>query len=205
MQLPTHRRFILPLIITLAFSVGCSTVELTSVVDTQFLLGSRLFPLGSVLVVYDSRDLALKQEFESEFKDYLGENSSVQVRTDIELYSPLKRMEEKEKVWALKDNSIAAVIYISGGGSGRQLRDWLLPEAPDIDTDTQAWKSSVVKLFLPSTAQVVWAGSIAGHESSTGEDLFSRGFFSAVTGDLIRRGILDVPRAVSPGLPGFNR
>lgn len=199
-----RRPILLPLVIAIV-TAGCSPVELTSVVDTQFLLGSRMFPLNSVLIVYDSRDLAMKQEFESDFRDYLIRNSSAQVHTDIELYSPLKRMAEKEKIWALKDNGIVAVIYIPGGGSGRPLRDWLLPEAPEIDTETQAWKSSVVKVFLPATAQVVWAGSIAGTQDASGEVLHSKGFFSAVTADLIRRGILDIPRAASPGLPGFNR
>jgi hypothetical protein len=96
-------------------------------------------------------------------------------------------------------------LYISGGGGGRPLRDWLLPEAADIDTDTQAWKSSAVKLFLPSTGQVVWAGSIAGTDAIVSEDLLSSRFFNAVTSDLIRRGILDIPRVANPGLRGFNR
>jgi hypothetical protein len=199
-------RFSILFLCTLFLAItACSSVELTSVVDTQFLLGSRLFPLNSILVVYDSRDLALKQEFETSFSAYLTDNAAVKVYSDIELYSPLKKVEEKEKEWALRDNSINGVIYISGGGSGRSLRDWLLPEAAEIDTDTQAWKSSAVKLFLPSTGQVVWAGNVAGNDAYVGEGLLSRGFFSAVNSDLVRRGILDIPRSANPGLRGFNR
>jgi hypothetical protein len=62
-----------------------------------------------------------------------------------------------------------------------------------------------VKLFLPSTGQVVWAGSIEGIDAYVGEELNSRSFYSAVVGDLVRRGILDIPRAENPGLRGFNR
>ncbi|MFZ1731827.1 MAG: hypothetical protein WBQ23_02465 [Bacteroidota bacterium] len=204
--MPTATRFFRLLIFTAALSMaGCTSVELTSVVDSQFLLGSRLLPLNSVLIVYDSRDLALKQEFESGFKDYLQGNSSAEVYLDIDLYSPLKKLEEKEKEWALRDNKIDGVIYFSSGGSGRSLREWLLPEAKDIETETQAWKSSAVKVFLPSTGQVVWAGNITGSDAFVGEALLSRSFFSAVSGDLVRRGILDIPRIANPGLRGFNR
>ncbi|MBE0644263.1 MAG: hypothetical protein IH600_09300 [Bacteroidetes bacterium] len=205
MPTTTPRLAILPLVILILAFAGCSTVELTSVVDTQFLLGSRLMPLQTVLVVYDTRDLALKQDFESSFADYIRANTSTIVHTDIELYSPLKKLEDKEKVWALKDNNIDGVIYLYGGGSGRPLRDWLLPEAPEIDADTPAWKSSAVKLFLPSTGQVVWAGSVVGLDAFVGVELNSRGFFSAVVGDLVRRGMLDIPRPANPGLRGFNR
>ncbi len=198
---PYYPLFVL-LLLTLA---GCSSVNLTSVVDTQFLLGSRLLPLQGLLVVYDSRDLTLKQDFETSFAEYIRENTSAIAHTDIELYSPLKNLDEKEKIWALKDSYIDGVLYIYGGGSGRPLRDWLLPEAKDIDKETQAWKSSAVKLFLPSTGVVVWAGNVEGNDAFVGEELNSGGFFSAVVADLVRRGILEVPRSENPGLRGFNR
>ena len=184
---------------------GCSPVELTSVIDTQFLLTSRDIPINSLLVVYDSKDLALKQQFEEGFAEYLRENSAAQVFADIDLYSPLKKMEDREKTWAIRDNSISAVLYVYGGGSGRSLRDWLLPEAADIDTETQAWKSSAARLFLPATGQVVWAGNVTGQIAYVGEDLFGSGFYSAVTADLIKRGILEVPRVQNPAMRGFNR
>ncbi|MBR9976228.1 MAG: hypothetical protein KFF77_11650 [Bacteroidetes bacterium] len=186
-------------------STSCSTVELTSVVDTQFLLTTRDIPLNSMMVVYDTKDLALKQRFEAEFAEYLRDNTSAQVYLDIELYSPLKNMPEQEKVWAIRDNSIAAVLYVSGGGSGRPLRDWLLPESPDIDTETQAWKSSAARLFLPATGQVIWAGNIEGGINYVGVELISGSFYSAITSDLIRRGILAVPRVENPAMRGFNR
>lgn len=205
MPTTTRRFFLLLHAIAAMFLSSCSTVELTSVVDTQFLLTTRDIPLNSLLVVYDTKDLALKQQFEAEFAEYLRKNTSAQVYQDIELYSPLKNMSEQEKVWAIRDNSIAAVLYVSGGGSGRPLRDWLLPESPDIDTQTQAWKSSAARLFLPATGQVVWAGNIEGGINYIGEDMFTGGFYSAITSDLVRRGILDVPRVENPAMRGFNR
>ena len=205
--MPTKTRrlsFLLPALAALIMA-SCSSVELTSVIDTQFLLTTRDIPLNSLLVVYDAKDLALKQRFESEFAEYLRDNTSAQVHTDIELYLPLKNMSDQEKVWAIRDNSITAVLYVSGGGSGRPLRDWLLPESPDIDTQTQAWKSSAARLFLPATAQVVWAGNIAGGINFIGEDMFSGSFYGAITSDLIKRGILAPPVVENPAMRGFNR
>ncbi len=204
--MPITFRFLpLYLLVALFVVTGCAPMELSSVVDTQFLLGSRDLPMSNVLVVYDSRDLTVKQEFELAFSEYLEANSAVKAHTDIELYSPLKKLSEKEKEWALRDNNIDGVLYISGGGSGRSLREWLLPESPDIDIETQAWKSSDVRIFLPTTAQVVWAGSLQERDAVLNEDFLSRGFYSAVTSDLVRRGILDIPRVANPGLRGFNR
>jgi hypothetical protein len=200
-----YRRLAVLAFISLSLTAGCSTVDLSTVVDTQFLLTSRDLPLNSLLVVYDAKDLALKQEFEGAFAEYLREHTSAEVRTDIELYSPLKQMEEREKVWALRDNKITAVLYVYGGGSGRPLRDWLLPEAPDLDTGTPAWKSSAAKIFLPATAQVVWAGNVVGQDALVRENLFSRGFYSAIVSDLVRRGFLDVPHVANPAMRGFNR
>jgi hypothetical protein len=198
------RPLFLPLA-SLLMLAGCSTVELTSVVDTQFLLTTRDLPFNSVLVVYDTKDLALKQKFEYAFSEYLRENSATQVHADIDLYSPLKQMEEKEKTWALRDNNIVAVLYFQGGGSGRSLRDWLLPEAPDIDISTAAWKSGAAKVFIPTTGQVVWAGNVAEHDAFVGEELISSGFYSAVVSDLVRRGFLESPRVENPAMRGFNR
>ncbi|MDX9757906.1 MAG: hypothetical protein RBU27_01995 [Bacteroidota bacterium] len=204
--IPSRTHFVLPLLFVVAALLsGCASVELSSILDTQFLLTTRDLPFNSVLVVYDSKDLARKQEFEHAFAAYLREHTDAQIHADIDLYSPLKRLEEKEKTWALRDNSIQAVLYMHGGGGGRSLRDWLLPEAPDLDTETPAWKSSAVKLFLPATAQVVWAGSVMGHEGYVGEELRSRAFFSAVVADLVGHGMLDMPRVDNPALRGFNR
>lgn len=203
---PLRRRSVLPLLLTIsALLSGCASVELSSITDTQFLLTTRDLPFNSVLVVYDSKDLARKQEFEHALAEYLRGHTAAQVHADIDLYSPLKQLEDKEKTWALRDNSIQAVLYMHGGGSGRPLRDWLLPEAPDLDTETPAWKSSVVKLFLPATAQVVWAGNVAGHEAMVDEKLFGRAFSSAIVADLVGHGMLEMPRIDNPAMRGFNR
>ena len=184
---------------------GCSSVELNSLVDTQFLLANRILPLQNILVVYDTRDLAEKDAFEKEFADYLRGSANVNVFRDIDLYSPLKNMSDKEKLWALKDEGIEGVLYLFGGDSQRSLREWLYPEAPDIDRNTPAWQTGVIKLFLPTTAQVIWVGSIAEYGSVVYEDLNSSAFFSAVSSDLLRRGIIDVQEDTSPGLRGFIR
>lgn len=203
---PFHTPIVLLLLLSATGPIsGCASVELSSILDTQFLLTTRDLPFNSVLVVYDTKDLARKQEFEQAVTDYLREHTAAQVHADIDLYSPLKQLEDKEKIWALRDNSIQAVLYLPGGGSGRPLRDWLLPEAPEIDTETPAWKSSTAKLFLPATAQVVWAGSVMGHEGYVGEELRSRAFYSAIVADLVGHGILEIPRVENPGLRGFNR
>lgn len=204
MSVSPLRPFFLPFAALLLLT-GCSSVELTSVVDTQFLLTTRDLPFNSILVVYDTKDLALKQEFEYGLVEYLRGNSAAQAHADIDLYSPLKKMEDKEKTWALRDNNIVAVLYFHGGGSGRSLRDWLLPEAPDIDISTAAWKSGAAKVFIPTTGQVVWAGNVAEHDAFVGEELISGGFYSAVVSDLIRRGFLEAPRVENPAMRGFNR
>ncbi len=193
------------LVVTAAMLGGCSSVELNSVVDTQFLLANRILPLQNILVVYDSRDLAAKDAFEAAFADYLRGSANVNVFRDIDLYSPLKNMSDKEKLWALKDEGIEGVLYLFGGDSQRSLREWLYPDAPDIDKNTPAWQTGAIKLFLPTTAQVIWVGSIADYGSVVYEDLNSRSFFSAVSSDLLRRGIIAVQEDTSPGLRGFNR
>lgn len=189
----------------LLFLTACAGVDMSSVVDTQFLMTNRDLPLQNLLVVYDSRDLALKDDFEMEFASYLRENAEIKVHRDIDLFTPLKNMTDKEKVWALKDASIDGVIYMNGGLSGRPLREWLYPEAPELDTKTPAWTGGTIKLFLPRTAQVVWVGNVSEAGGMAGEELNTRGFFSAVTLDLVRRGIIAQPRDRTPGLRGFNR
>lgn len=193
----------IPLILFLLSS--CSSVDLTTIVDTQFLLTGRELPFERVLLVFDSGDLALKQKVEYSFGKYIKEHTDAEVFYDIDMYSPLKIMSEKEKEWALRDNQIQGVLFLAGRGSGRTLRDWLLPEAKDIETETQAWRTSVIHLFLPATGDVVWAGSVQGVEGVITEPLLKKSFYGAVTGDLLRRGILEQPAAVNPGLRGFNR
>ena len=183
---------------------ACGPMELTSVVDTQYLMGNRDLPLQNLLVVYDSRDLALKDRLETAFTEFLEENSDAKAFRDIALYSPLKKLSEKEKLWALKDQSIEGVLYIDGGGSGRSIREWLYPEAK-IDTGTTAWQNGTVRLFQPKSGTVIWIGSIPGQQGRVGEDLESRRFYSAVTNDLLRQGILQKQRPKNPALPGFNR
>ena len=201
-----HMRLIKRLtVLSMVLLTACSSVELTSVVDTQFLLGNRVLPLSNILIVYDSRNLPEKDEFEAAFSAYLRESGTVLVYRDIDLYSPLKKMTDKEKLWALKDEGIDGVLYLNGGGSGRALREWLYPEAKDIETSTPAWTSGTVKLFLPATGQVIWVGSVADYGSVVHSDLNSRGFFSAVSSDLLRRGIIEEAIDHSPGLRGFNR
>jgi hypothetical protein len=195
-------RFTLLVVVLLT---ACSSVEMTSVVDTQFLLGNRVLPLTNILVVYDSRDLSVKDEFEAAFATYLRESATVKVYRDIDLYSPLKKMTEKEKLWALKDEGIEGVLYLNGGGSGRSLREWLYTDAKDIETTTAAWMSGTIKLFLPVTGQVIWVGSVADYGSVVYDDLNARSFFSAVSSDLLRRGIIEEQIDQSPGLRGFNR
>lgn len=193
----------IPLILLLLSA--CSSIDLTTIADTQFLLTGRELPFENVLIVYDIGDLALKQEVEYAFGKYIEEHTDTEVFYDIDMYSPLKIMSEKEKEWALRDNQIQGVLFIAGKGSGRPLRDWLLPEAEDIQTQTQAWRTSVIRLFLPATGDVVWAGSVQGVEGMLTGSLLKKSFYSAVTGDLLRRGILQPPAAVNPGLRGFNR
>ncbi len=192
-------------LLVLVFLAGCSSVDLNTVVDTQFLLANRTLPLQSVLVVYDSRDLAAKDEFEAALASYLRESSDARVYRDLDLYSPLKNMSEKEKLWALKDEGIDGVLYLSGGQSGRSLREWLHPEAADIDTNTPAWQTGTIKLFLPTSGQVIWVGSVKDYGSVVYDDLNSSSFFSAVSSDLLRRGILAMKTDRNPGLRGFNR
>ncbi|MCB2205905.1 hypothetical protein KQI65_14275 [bacterium] len=197
---------LLPLsLLTAVFLFGCSSVDLNTVVDTQFLLANRSLPLQNILVVYDSHDLAKKDAFEEAFASYLRDNTACIVYRDIDLYSPLKNMSEKEKLWALKDENIDGVLYMFGGNSDRSLREWLYPEAPDIQRDTPAWRSGAIKLFLPKTAQVIWVGSISDYGSIVYDDLNSRSFFSAVSTDLLRRGIIAAREEANPGLRGFNR
>jgi hypothetical protein len=192
-------------LIALVLFTGCASVDLNTVVDTQFLLANRTLPLQNLLVVYDTRDLAAKDEFEGALASYLRESSDASVYRDIDLYSPLKNMSEKEKLWALKDEGIDGILYLSGGQSARSLREWLYPEAADIDTNTPAWQTGTVKLFLPSSGQVIWVGSVKDYGSVVYDDLNSSGFFSAVSSDLLRRGILTVKSERNPGLRGFNR
>ncbi len=184
---------------------GCAPVNLTSVVDTQFILANRDLPLKNLLVVYDARDLGLKGEFEASFTAYLRDNAEVRALRDLDLYSPLKKMTDREKLWALKDESIDGVLYLYGGGSGRDLREWLYPDAADLETDTPAWRSGTVKLFLPKTGQVIWVGSVEDAGGLVDEELNSRGLFSAVTSDLLQRGIIEARRIENPALRGFNR
>jgi hypothetical protein len=192
----------IPLILLLS---SCTSIELTSIVDTQFLLTGRELPFERILLVYDTGDLARKQSVEYSFGEYLREHSAAEVYHDIDLFSPLRIMTEKEKEWALRDNAIQGVLYIAGGGSGRALRDWLLPEAKDIEKETQAWRTSVIRLFLPSTGQVIWAGSVQGIEGTIDPSSLTTRFYSAVTAELLRRSVLERPAAANPGLRGFNR
>ncbi|MDT8324006.1 MAG: hypothetical protein RRA94_07850 [Bacteroidota bacterium] len=191
--------------LTLLLCAACSSVDLNTVVDTQFLLANRTLPLQSLLVVYDTRDLAAKDEFEGALASHLRESSDATVYRDIDLYSPLKNMSDKEKLWALKDEGIDGILYLSGGPGERSMRDWLYPEAADIDRNTPAWQTGTIKLFLPNSGQVIWVGSVKDYGSVVYDDLNSRGFFSAVSSDLLRRGILDEKRDPNPGLRGFNR
>ncbi len=192
------------LLATLFALSSCGGVQLASVTDTQFLLTNRILPLRSMMVVYDTRDLGMKAEVEQSLVEALRSNADVVARRDIDLFSPLKTLSEKEKVWALKDNDVKAVLYIGGKGSGRPLRDWLYTEAKDIDTGTPAWSSSVVRLFLPETGEVIWTGSLSGEE--TGPEVIStRGFASAVASELVRLGMIAVRRPENPALRGFNR
>lgn len=184
---------------------GCAPVNLTSVVDTQFILANRDLPLKNLLIVYDTRDLGLKGEFEAAFTEYVRENSDARALRDLDLYSPLKKMTDREKLWALKDESIDGVLYLNGGGSGRSLREWLYPEAKELETDTPAWRGGTVKLFLPKTGQVIWVGSVEDAGGLVDEELNSRGLFSAVTNDLLQRGIVPARRVENPALRGFNR
>jgi len=178
---------------------------MTTVVDTQFLLGNRNVPLGNLLVVYDSRDLDVKQRFETGFSEHLREIAEVRALRDVDLFSPLKQMTEKEKLWVLKDENIDGILYLDGGGSGRSLREWLYPEAENIATNTPAWENGIVKLFLPQNGQVIWIGSVPGHNGPVDENLLSRRFFTAVTSDLMLHGILQLRQRGTPGMPGFNR
>ncbi len=204
LRLPQPPPALPALMLSVLILSACGPMELTSVVDTQYLMGNRDLPLQNVLVVYDSRDLALKDRFETAFMKFLEENTDAKAFRDIALYSPLKKLSDKEKLWALKDQSIDGVLYISGGGSGRSIREWLYPEA-EIDTGTTAWQSGTAKLFLPKSGGVIWIGSIPGTQGSAGEDLESRRFYSAVTNDLLQQGILQKQRPRNPALPGFNR
>ena len=184
---------------------SCAPVNLTSVVDTQFILANRDLPLENLLIVYDARDLGVKGEFEAAFTEYLRENANVRALRDLDLYSPLKKMTDREKLWALKDESIDGVLYLNGGGSGRSLREWLYPEAADLETDTPAWRGGTVKWFLPKTGKVIWVGSVEDAGGLVDEELNSRGFFSAVTSDFLQRGIIAAREVQNPGLRGFNR
>lgn len=204
MRLPLIPPALAALIIAAMAFPACGPMELTSVVDTQYLLGNRELPLDNLLVVFDSRDLAFKERLETAFVEFLEQNSDANAYRDIALYSPLKKMNEKEKLWALKDQSIDGVLYIDGGGSGRSIREWLYPDAT-IDTGTTAWKNGTVKLFLPESGGVIWIGSIPGQQGRSGEELESRRFYSAVTNDLLRQGILQKQSPRNPGLPGYNR
>ena len=203
-RFPLKASALAALLLVITALPACAPMELTSVVDTQYLMGNRDLPLQNLLVVFDSRDLALKDRLESAFAEFLDENSDAKAFRDIALYSPLKNLSEKEKLWALKDQSIDGVLYIDGGGSGRSIREWLYPEA-GIDTGTTAWQNATVRLFQPKSGSVIWIGSIPARQAKTPEDLESRGFYSAVTSDLLRQGILDKQRPRNPALPGFNR
>ncbi|MBN1448093.1 MAG: hypothetical protein JXA28_09190 [Bacteroidetes bacterium] len=204
-SIPRSFRSFLPFILVVFTGTACGPVEMTTVVDTQFLLGNRALPLRNLIVVFDGSDFDIKQRFEAAFVKYLAENAELRAFRDVDLYTPLKQMTDKEKLWALKDESIDGILYIDGGGSGRSLREWLYPEAPDIETTTIAWKSGTVRLFLPQTGQVIWVGNVTGHSGTVGEDLMSRRFYGAVTSDLILHGILQQRRPQNPAMPGFNR
>gem|GEM_PF-1456669 len=194
-----------PMLLVLILLTSCGGIELTSVVDTQFLLTSRSMPLNNILVVCDTRNLALKDAVESSIANHLRMSSDARVFRDIDLYSPLKTLTEKEKLWAIRDAEIGGVLYMNVGESGRSLRDWLYTEATDIDVETQAWQSSVAKLFIPSTGVVVWAASMPDRDEVGADLLTSRSFRVALAADLLQRGIIEQPQVRNPGLRGFNR
>lgn len=191
--------------ITIIAFTSCGSMELATVADTQYLLTSRSMPLTSLLVVCDTRDLGFKSEMETGLTGYLKEEVGINVYRDIDLYSPLKTLSEKEKLWALKDAGIQAVMYLDAGGSGRSLREWLYPDSPDLDMKTQAWQSSCVRLFTPEKAQVVWVAGVEGETQKVTGELLGRSFYAAVTGDLLKRGILAIAIDDQPMIRGFNR
>jgi hypothetical protein len=200
------RKHAAALLTALTFSLAaCSGIELTSVVDTQFLMTTRSLPFTTVLVVCDTRDLGLKGAMEEGLAVHLQRDIGLTAYRDIDLYSPLKTLSEREKVWALKDAEIQAVLYIDAGGSGRPLRDWLHTEAADVDTLTQAWQSSSVLLFLPDLGQVVWAAGLPGETQKVTSDLNTRSFYTAISSDLLRRRIIAVETSSQPLIRGFNR
>jgi hypothetical protein len=200
----TGNQYLLLFAALMLFS-ACGSMELSTVADTQFLMSTRTLPFERILVVCDTRDLGLKAELEEGMSRYLMETAGVQAFRDIDLYSPLKTLSEKEKVWALKDAGINAVLYMYAGGSGRSLRDWVYPEAPDVDVTTQAWQSSGVRLIIPETGQVVWVAGLPGESQVVSPETPARKLYAAVTADLLQRRFLALPTEDQPLIRGFNR
>jgi hypothetical protein len=196
---------LLPLLAALVLFPACGSMELSTVADTQFLMSTRTLPFERLLVVCDTRDLGLKAELEEGLSRYLMGIADVKAFRDIDLYSPLKTLSEKEKVWALKDASINAVLYMYAGGSGRSLRDWVFPEAADVDVTTQAWQSSSVRLIIPETGQVVWVAGLPGESQVVSSETPARKLFAAVGADLLKRRFLGMPSDDQPLIRGFNR
>ena len=184
---------------------SCGSLELATVADTQFILTTRTLPLTCILVACDTRDLNFKSAMETDLALYLREHASVIVFRDIDLFSPLKSMTDKEKLWALKDAGIQGVLFLNGGGSGRSLRDWLYPDAMDLDTKTQAWVATCGRLFIPESGSVIWAAGLPEQEQRVTHDHLTRSFHAAIVGDLLLRGFIAVPVEEQPMIRGFNR
>ncbi|MCZ7554858.1 MAG: hypothetical protein M5R41_00465 [Bacteroidia bacterium] len=195
----------LPLLAVVFLVSACGTLDIAAVADTQFMMSTRTLPFERILVVCDTRDLGLKSELEEGMKRYLEETAGVEAFRDLDLFTPLKTLSEKEKVWALKDAGINVVLYMSAGGSGRSLRDWLYTEAEDVDKTTQAWQSSVVRLIIPETGQVVWAAGLPGESQLITSETPARKLYAAITSDLLKRGFLALPTDNQPLIRGFNR
>ncbi len=185
---------------------GCSSLHVTSVADKDFINLSPLVPLKTILIVYDGADQEAKASFEQSFSEYFEQNTMTVPFKAGDLFPPLRKMTEQDRVRAIKDREIGGILLIKGGGSGGSITDWLYPGADVIDTSDPVWQQSQLQLFMPESGQVLWVASFRGFDGrSLSLDDYSRAFISAIGADLLREELVLLRTDGASRMRGFNK
>jgi hypothetical protein len=196
-------RLLVPLVAALL--AGCSSVELTSIADTEYLMTSRRGVLEKILVVYDGKDLTTKASWEDAVSSYIAQNTTTRAVKDIDLFSPMRVYTQKERVTIFREEHIDGILLLEGGGSGRTPADWTLPTAQQAALQSPAWKQGQMRLVLPADGRIAWFAAVPNLTGGIlGPEQLTRSFVAAIGGELLRFNFVELRQDERPGMKGFN-